>query len=220
MEREEQEKRFPGNSKVQYNSIDPTKQKPLEERKPVEKVVKGAVVPKKKTLCEKFAETFLAADLKTVIRQIMFDVLVPAAKETFADMVNGATNMILFDGQKNRRITRDRDRSFVRPSVDYGGYYNDRRRDRDDGPVPISSVRKPIEDLIFTTRGDAEDVLNSLCEDLAKYEVVSVKDLYGYAGLQTDYTKVKYGWFNLENANVSRVPGGYLLKLPRPVVID
>ena len=53
-----------------------------------------------------------------------------------------------------------------------------------------------------------------------EYGVVSVKDLYSYAGKKTDYTKEKYGWYDLSNASVERVREGYLLKLPKPVVID
>lgn len=56
---------------------------------------------------------------------------------------------------------------------------------------------------------------------LDQFSIVSVGDLYDMADISTDnYTVNKYGWKDIQSANVVRVRDGYIIKLPKPMPID
>lgn len=207
MNEDELKNRYPNNSIVRGPS-----EKPGSEKR-VSKVTKGKVTKKEKNLGGKLAENFLATDMQSVGNYLIFDVLIPGMKEAFLDMMS----MLLNGDKRGDRTIRDRGRSSV--YVPYNRYHDDRRRDRDKVEQRPRS-RNIVEDLIFDSRGDAEIVLSNMIHRIEEYEVASVRDLYGYADLPSDFTKERYGWSNLDEATITRVREGYLLKLPRPVVID
>lgn len=213
--------RYPGNS---YSGITPRKpgetKKP--EKKPAERVTKGMVVQKKKTLGSKFAETFLAVDLGSVVKHIIFDVLVPTTKETIEEIIRGSTSMMLWGDKASGRSSRGRVGRGA-PYRSYETYYEDRNRERrgergDSSPRPQS--RNAIDSLIFDSRRDAEEVKDHLMDRIEEYGVASVKDFYLFSGMPTNYVQDTYGWFNLSEAVIMRVTEGFMLKLPTPVKID
>lgn len=77
-----------------------------------------------------------------------------------------------------------------------------------------------LQDLIFETRGEAEEVLTNLLDIIADYQVVSVADLYDLVGITAPFTANRYGWTELGSANVSRIREGYIINLPKPKAID
>lgn len=186
-------------------------------KKEVKPVVQNEAQIRKKGLGEKFSETFLQSDIQSVKNNVLFDILIPAAKDMFSDMVRGLVDGLLYGDRRGSRTYRDRGTSKVYRK--YDDYYDDRpsnRRHESD-----YAFSKPIvEDLLFKTRADAEEVLSNAIEYIEEYERISVKDLYAYAGRKTDFTKQKYGWYDLSSASVDRIREGYLLRLPKPVVID
>lgn len=207
---------LPGNSYTERAK----KKKQAEAKRDIQPVVKGKVSSRKKGLGEKFSETFLSSDLETVKTSVLFDILIPAAKDTISDMTKGLIDGLLYGDRRGSRTYRDRGTSRVYRS--YDGYYDDRprRRSRDeDAPFSLSSKPR-VDNLIFDTRGDAEEVLSNAIDYIEEYDCITVKELYAYAGKKTDYTKDKYGWYDLSSASVERIREGYLLKLPKPVVID
>ena len=214
MSENDMDKKFPGNS---YSKIKP--KKPDDSK--VEKVASARIVQKKKTLGEKFSENFLATDLQSITRYVIFDVLIPEFKNMLSDIVHKSTNMVLFGDRRGARTDRDRGQSYVRTS--YSSYFDDRngrRDDRDDRTVPRPRSRNLVDDLVFDTRADAEEVLSNMIMLIEKYGCATVKNLYNFSDVPSDYTHDKYGWFDLRDATVDRVQGGYLLKLPKPQVID
>lgn len=209
------EDRFPSNSYTKSSLQQGAKpQKPK-----VEKVVSGRVGQKKKSLGQKFTETFLAADIRSTAEHICFDVLIPAAKETLSNMLNGAVDMMLFG---ERRPSRGRAGSNgSRVFVSYNDYYD--RSDRRKGES--AQQRRPrandiFEPLCFAVREDAEEVLDSLVDMIQEYQEAAVSDLYSLAGLPSDHTKERYGWYNLAEAKIEPTREGFLLRLPKPVVLD
>ena len=210
--------RYPGNS---YNKIALKSKDPGPEEKKLEKVTKGGVSIRKKNLGDKFKEAFLSADLPSVFDHIVFNVLVPSVKGAISDMVRGAIDTMFWGGRGAGPNDRDRSRGYV--YTNYSRYYDDRNGRSPDRSAQDQQRQKPVdpvEGLVFTNMVDAEEVLSALIEQLRKFEVVSVRDLYSLAGVQTDYTKNNYGWFNLENSCVIRIREGYILKLPKPVVLN
>jgi hypothetical protein len=179
-----------------------------EERKPLEKVVKGDVKVKKASTVRKFTDIFVQEDVNNVKSYILMDVLVPAAKKAISDIVTNGIDMILYGetGRSKKRSNSDR--------VSYSRYYDDDRRERSYGG---SRTRNgyTYDDVIFETRAEAEEVLLRLEEAAKEYGQVSVADLFDLAGITGSYTDNKYGWTNLRNAYVDRDRDGWRLSMPK-----
>lgn len=181
----------------------------------LEKVIKGAVVTKKKPLSKRFAETFLGTDREDVMTYIIHDVVIPAAKSTISDVITGGIEMLLFGETRGSRTRRDKGKSYV----SYSGYYNNPRKEAS-AAESRKRARHNFDDIILESRGEAEEVLSVLVDNIDIYGMSTVADLYDLVGITSNFTDNKYGWTNLASATVSRVRDGYLISLPKPVVLD
>lgn len=207
------EQRFPSNSYTKSSLQQDKPQKPK-----AEKVITGRAVQKKKSLGQKFAETFLATDLRSAAEHVCFDVLIPAAKDTLSSMLNGAVDMMLYG---ERRPARGRSGSNgSRVWVSYDKYYDREDRRKGDAPPRRSKASDIFEPICFEVREDAEEVLDNMVELINDFEQAAVSDLYGFAGLPSDHTKERYGWYNLAEAKIEPTREGFVLRMPKPQVLD
>lgn len=72
-----------------------------------------------------------------------------------------------------------------------------------------------LQDIMLSTRDDAENVLDALDDVIDEYGFASMNDLYDVVGLTGGtFRESKYGWNNLSSAGVRRIRGGYTLSLP------
>lgn len=188
--------------------------------KNLSKVTSGKVVKKKKSLGNKFAETFFGDNIEGVSSYVLYDVIIPAAKNMISDTVTNGIEMALFGKTKGSRTRRDRGKSYV----SYSSYSRDPRRstsrpnERDRNSRNRASHN--FDDIILESRGEAEEVLSCLVDLTDEYGMASVADMYDLVGITSNFTDNKYGWFDLGRASVSRVREGYLISLPRTEVID
>jgi hypothetical protein len=187
--------------------------------KKVEKVVTGGVSRRKKPLGTRFVETIFGGDGKGVFQYILLDVLVPAAKDTIADVVSQGIERALFgESRSSSRRTGTRTPSSS-GYVSYNRYSGSPLTGRRDEPREVSRRARGTHDfdeIILATRVEAEEVLGRMDDLLRKYETVSVGDLYELVGVDSSYTDEKWGWVDLANAGIRRVRSGYLLDLPKP----
>lgn len=95
----------------------------------------------------------------------------------------------------------------------YDGYYQGSQNNRPNPPP----VRRSLQNLDFESRGDAEDTLAGLRDALYRYRQVSVGDLWDLMGVTNDSTDYNYGWYNLDDAFIKGIPGGFRLILPHTV---
>ena len=182
-----------------------------DDRKKLEKVVKGNVKTRKKSSIRKFADDFIAEDAKNIKSYVVLDVLIPALKKAVSDIVTNGIDMILYgESGSNKK----------RSNASYVSYrdYSDRRDDR----YRDNRTRTGYgyDDLILDTRGEAEEVLSRMDELIETYGVATVADLYDLVGKSCNYTDNKYGWTNIRNSEAVRVRDGYLLKLPKALPIN
>lgn len=208
------EEDFPSNS---HKSREGVVVEEIKEKK-VEKVVKGKVTQKKKGLGKRMAETFLEDDTKSVGEYIFYDVLIPAAKSTLTDIVTGGIEMLLYggDGRRDDRrpTTRDRGRTYVNYSRMYD---RDERRDR---PRERNRNRHEFDDIFLDSKQEAREVLNNLIDLVEDYGQASVEDFYDLVGIEANYTDARWGWTDLRNAYIENTRRGWIVRLPRTVVID
>lgn len=222
---------YPSNSKTQKAEKALTEQ----TRPKVEKVVKGVVKRQKPSLGKRMAETLALDDTKNVKNYIVHDVLIPAAKSMICDIVGwgGFAEMILFSGGGGRRgpgstIRRDGGTS----KINYGSISRDPYRNSRDQPrerVMRARDRFNFDDLIIPirdgqtsvqARAEAEDVLTKLFDLTVEYGQATVADLYDACGLDTEFTDNKWGWTDLRGVEPRRVHEGYILTLPKPMLLD
>lgn len=201
---------YPSNS---YKS----KEKVLEQQKEevhIEKVVKGSVKKRKRSAFSKVHDELGGDDARSIGQYILYDVLIPAFKDTLFKVIQDGTSRALFgDGNTPDNIRRDRSRSHV----SYARYYEEPERRRQ---VRANTAHYDMDDVIFGMRDEAEDVLSAMVDLIMDYGQVSVADLYSLVGIDSSYTDQKWGWDNLSRAYVKRARDGYQLMLPRVILLD
>lgn len=171
------------------------------------------VVAKEKRVKSKFAEAFLGEDVSSVKDYIIFDVIIPAIKNTIVDGITNTVEMI-FGVSPRKGKGRDRD------YVSYASYYKSDRRDRRRNDYDDRDSRYDYRDLAFTSRVDADEVLANLRDLVEDYGKASVADLYDLCGITGTFQDHKYGWYDLRGVRVVHVRDGYEIDLPRVRPLD
>lgn len=204
---------YPSNSHTKREE----KSKETETKKPkVEKVVTGEVKRKKRSLGDKFKETFLVSDSKSVGEFVFIDVIVPTVKELIIDIINKGSNMLVFGD--TRTVNRYRTGSNARgaPRINYGSYSNQRiEPERRKSIDPRIRSTHQFDNLVFGSAWEAEDVRDKLIELIESYGQATVADFYDAAGITSEYTDNKYGWEELGGAKIRRTAEGYVILLPK-----
>ena len=185
-----------------------TKERP--KLKPV--VTKGSVAKKKRSVMDKFKESFLG-ESENLGDYVIYDVLVPAFRDTISDMGFGVIERLFGTGRSKSRnnIVRDRGKSYVT--------YNDNRRGDSRDLDRNARARHDFENVVFTHKWEAEDVLSRMAGLIVEYGAVTVRDFYELSDIEADYTDEKYGWTNLREAYVDRSRNGYIILLPQTRIL-
>lgn len=195
------------------NSHKSKEQKEATTEKRANKVVKGDVKTRKNEAA-KFAELFIAEDIKSVGSHIVTDVVVPMIKNGIVDIVNRSVNMIFFGGAANRNNKNS--------NIPYVSYNTISGRDDRFAASANAPTRMSYrtDDFVFTTRTEAEDVMAQLDAILETYKMVRVLDFYDTIGKTCDQTAARYGWMSMTGARIEPVRGGYVIRMPRAIPIE
>lgn len=196
-----------------HRSKEEARNTPANTEKKVQKVVSGAKT--RANTGRKLTDIFISEDAVNVKSYIFMDVLVPAIKKAISDIVTDGIDMILYGGSGGRR--RD---GGARSSnkVSYRSYYDSRDSRREESYSNVG--RFDYDDIIYRSRGDAENVRIKMMDTIDRYGFVTVADMYEMSDLSSPYTANKYGWTSVRTAEAVRVKDGYILKLPKAMPID
>ena len=187
------------------------KSKELEAKQPEKKLTKVANAKlKKKSEIQKIAETFVAEDLNKVKNAVLMDVIVPAVKKVISDIVTNGIDMLLYGEVTHNKST-------TTSNIGYNSMYNSQNQTN---AARVARSSYIYNDIILSSRGEAEEVLNQMNEIIGTYGVVSVADLCEIVGVTGEFTDNKYGWSDIRDAYVERSKDGYMLKLPRALPIS
>lgn len=188
------------------------------KEKKVERVTKGSVKVRKKSAGKKVLDSFISEDAGNIGSHVWHDVLIPAAKDAIADMVQGGLNM-LFWSSSDRGSRRGRNKSSSsKTSYSYSSI-------RDEPKRQISHTTRSqhaLHEVVFeygeheNPKQTASNVLEHLIDFTVDYGVATVSDFYDLVGVTGEYTDHDYGWTDLGNARVRHVRGGYIIDLPKP----
>lgn len=185
--------------------------------KNVERVTSGDAIRKKKSLRKQFKETFIAGDVKTSIRYVAFDILLPTLRDMLWEAGSGGIEKLIFGDSRRRGSTI--------PQSGPTGYVSYNRYAVGRGPLAgpqramsrMARARHDFDEIVLESRIEAEEVIDRLFDLVSRYETATVADLYELVGLPSSHTDNKWGWSDLRGAGVSRVRDGYLLDLPDPI---
>lgn len=199
---------FPSNSRMVRAS---SERGPKTPRK-VKQITQAIIISEKK---KPLLLRIFGDNTKSMGEYVIWDVLIPAMKNTLNDMVQNGLEMMLFGETRSRNLRRERGRTYV--SYDTKFSYKDRepRRER-----TRSIDRHKFEGVVLPSRAEAEEVLGNLVDLIEDYNLATVADFYDMVGLQAEWSDNKYGWDNLSRASVARTREGYVLEMPRPVILD
>ena len=184
-----------------------SKKEVKKEEKKIEKVVTGSVKKKKKNKVTKLTSVFLPEDVTSVKDYILQDALIPAVKKFITDSVD----MVLYGetGSKKKRsgsFVSYRDFSDKRERKGYNDYK--------------SRTMFDYDDIFLESRRDAENVLKQMHDIINDYGILSVADMFDLVGEPANYTMNKYGWHNIDNAEIVHTREGYKIKMPRALPFD
>lgn len=182
-----------------------------EGRRENKKIVNG--IRKKKPLSERFKDTFLSEESDTVGSYILWDILIPSAKETISDLVTGAINIILF-GDAGSRSNRKNNRRIVGGYKDYSTSSRVSNRDRDEDRRYGRRSRRAFDDIVLPDRTIALQVLDDMRDLIEDYGQCSVADYYDFVGQTWDPMDKFWGWTNLAGVKPRPIHGGCILDLP------
>ena len=177
-------------------------------------VIKGNVVSTEKSLGKKITESLVKDDAKSIGDYLLFNVLIPAAKDTIFDFITKGVSMGLYgDARPSQRCG-----SVLGNRRDYSGISSRNTSTIINQTQPRNRSSAEVGDIVLDDFNDADAVLTAMTENIDNYDSVSVADLYQFTNKSnlirsTDY---EWGWTNLSTARITRVCNGYLIDLPRP----
>lgn len=184
--------------------------------KNIERVTSGDAIRKKKSLRKQLRETFIAGDLKTSIRYVTFDILLPTIRDMLWEAGSGGIEKLIFGDSRRRGSTVPQS-----GPTGYVSYNRYSMGNRASGPARAMSrmarARHDFDEIVLESRVEAEEVIDRLFDLVSRYETATVADLYELVGISSSHTDHKWGWTSLRGAGVSRVRDGYLLDLPDPI---
>lgn len=192
-----------------------------DEQKPkIESVVKNGVTKKGPTFASKFRSAFTGDDAQSIGDYLIFDVFVPAFKNLIFDGLTQGAQRALFGGERpGGRTTQGRNGNYSA----YNRMSTAKTVYNPNTPQPTASSGRGAHNFdrfIFPDRGDAEAVLDGLQVLIDEYGMASVTEFYELMGEDWEFTEQKWGWYNIATSSVSRISQGYVINLPRPVVLD
>lgn len=189
-----------------------------EEKKEVRQIVSGKV--KEKTVLDKAGDVFLSEDTRTVKNYILWDVLIPAIKNSIADVIIGGIEMALFGSSRGRRSSSAR--SGGGTYVSYDNYYRSDSRSLSNNRMDRSNRpdRYDFSSILLERRSDAEEVIIAMEELVKKYGEANVSDLNSLVGVSSRHTDNKWGWTDVRDFNYRRSGRGYVLDFAPPVFLD
>lgn len=199
----------------QSNSHKSRETKSAQPEKNIEKVITGEAIQRKKSAGSKFKDVFTGEDARSVGSYILFDVFVPALKSMLADATSQGVERILFGD--NRRTNSSGGRQGY---TSYNKMYSSKPNN---APRELSRTARATHnfgEVILSSRGEAEEVLDRLTALIDTYSVATVSDLYDLVGITGNFTDDKWGWYDLRGSHISRIREGYLINLPQTQPVE
>ncbi len=223
---------YTGNSKKGKGEVPSGPPKPPVQ---VTKIVQGEAYIKKKTLGQKFKETFLNVDMKDISKHVLLELVAPMARNLVFDTGNEIWHRVMFKGQPSNRMKQgwtpysqmyQNPGQMIRPGMflqqgtgpmPQGWRDPSTRPPRGTlvagGPLPQNPNRMQ---LVFSLRVDADNCLKMMNEVIDQAEYVAVADVRMMMGHTPEHTDFGFGWKSTADAQIIPDSQGVIIDLPQP----
>lgn len=184
------------------------------------KVVATGVV-KEKTFKQKVRDAFISDEVHDIKTYVVFDVIIPAVKETVRNLFVNSIDMALFGKVRSTTKTEQRGGStyiaYDRLYQSRGGNDVQPRQQKGGAPLRVTELDR----VVFKDKADAIDVLSYMMDNIEEFHVASVADFVTAADLPVSPIHHKFGWYDLSGASVEELSdgSGYYIRLPRAIGI-
>lgn len=207
--------------KIDTSSIEPNSHKYREQKRkeklnPV--VNQGDVVSTKKSIGKKLKDTFLVEDLNDIKNYILFEVIIPGAKDA---LMNAIEAMFYGRGKSGGYYRRESD--YYPYHASYNPKPKSRRREREDDYEDANLFYRNGEidcrNIVLKTRPAAERVVQKMRLQIREYGSVSLAELCELLRLPSNYNDNNWGWVDERDIQIRRVSSGYLILVPEPAYL-
>lgn len=191
-----------------------TKDKSRKKLSPV--IADTSIKKRKPTVKDKLADVFLSDDRGNVADYLVFDVLIPAIKDTICNLGHAALDRSFYGEDRPRY--GDRTSGGHTSTYSYSSCFSKQsttaRENRERGTRTRGVF--DFDQFVFRSRAEAQDVLENLIMRIVDTDYATVADFYDLVDVQSDFTMESWGWYDLEKAFVMNTRGGYIVRLPKP----
>ena len=182
------------------------------ERKKVGKVISGKAATKPKGELAKFADTFIAGDIRKVKDWAIKELLIPTIKDTIWTAISKGSERLLY-GEAGHAPKKSK-----LPYLDYNNLFK-----QNAAPAQVTTTQSnplhSIDNIFLDDEEDAQKVLATMQAYIAEYGSVSVSELHDFIGEPIGpFTGSNWGWRSLNGATyVATGDDRYKLILPRAI---
>lgn len=184
--------------------------------KKLKPVTSNVTVKKEGSLAKKF----FAQDLKSTGSNIFNETVVPAIKKTLSDIVKRSIDFLLY-GTYNSNSTGYTDyRGVTTRTVSSLAPVGTIPQQQNYAKPAVNNIAA-LNEVSFVNRGDAEEVLLQMQNACNYYGMISVGDFYDSISQTPNFTDYKWGWKNLDKAQVQRlIDGRYKILFPPVIALE
>jgi len=183
-------------------------------------VVKGKATRKPRSVGKRLFDTFVGSDAPDMKTFVVEDVVIPGIKNMISDSVSTVLDTLkdtveiaIFGETKKKKGSKY-------TYTPYSSYYDNQRSSRSESTV-YRRKSNEVETIIFDSKEDAKEVIANLVDLTIDFGMASVADYYDMVDQDATVTDRNYGWFNFKHGlEVTRVREGYIINLPKPVVLE
>lgn len=169
------------------------------------------LVSTKKSLSQKFAETFLNIDRRDLREFIMKDLVMAGIEDLGYYVLD-----MIFDNVSGGRSSR-RKGSYYDDRTSYSSYYRSkdsdrRRRKKRDRDREYEGDRKlDYKNIVVRDRREAERIVDELRDRIHEFDTASVGDLFDLIGVSGEWNDNNWGWDREDDICLRKAPGGWLI---------
>lgn len=193
---------------------EPSKEKPPKLKS---KVKKNDIVQTKKSLGQKFQETFIQEDIKTVRNYVVDEVVLPGFKNLILDCLS----MFFFkEAYSGRRGRMDDDEYTSYSSYYSSGRKKKKRKKERDEDYDDDDRTVDYQNIVLKRKDAAQDIVDELRRRIKKYDRASVADLLDLIEVTGKYTDNNWGWTDPEDIGIRRVSNGFLIDVADAELLD
>lgn len=197
---------------------------PQEERAPVKPIVSSPVTRKKKSLGQKFADTFIGNGVTDLKGYIINVAIVPTVKTLVCRLMQDIPQLIFF-GRTGGPVGYT-NYSSSQPPWDTrrgsSGYRYDKIGVEASYYPTARTYQQPnykFDDIIVGTAAEAESIRSEMLDRIEVYGAVTVAEVNDMLRVPSEAIDNDWGWYNIASCQIKQVRNGWMVSLPRCVYL-